>query len=145
MAQEVFFSVCHGSRATDKDVQSGYNFTPAVLDDYCRHRVLRADYPGIIAEEGHSVLGIYATGLTANDVRLLDYFEGPEYDKVKVKVTLADRDGNKKDGEVKDTTAYVFRNPDHLVKTEWDFEEFKSQKMKAWTRGDWAFDDGADA
>jgi hypothetical protein len=46
------------------------------------------------------------------------------------------------DGEVKEASVYVFLNPNDLEKREWDYEEFRQQKMKLWTRGDWAFSEG---
>ncbi|CAM1508208.1 Fc.00g050560.m01.CDS01 [Cosmosporella sp. VM-42] len=145
MAPEVFFSVCYGDKKPAKAIRDMHTFTPAILEGYCRHRVQWADYPAIIAEEGHKVRGIYATGLTDANVDKLDYFEGSEYDKVKVEVKLLKQDGEKEvEGETKQTSVYVFNQPESLEKVEWDFEEFREQKMKLWTRGDWAFSEDSD-
>ena len=87
--------------------------------------------------------GMYATGLTEANIYKLDEFEGDEYKRIKVNVKLLKMEDEKEvEGEVKEADVYVFLNPDLLEKREWDFEEFREQKMKMWTRGDWAFSEG---
>jgi hypothetical protein len=142
MAPEVFFTVCYGHNNPHQVIKDLHTFTPAILEGYCRHRVRHADYPGVVAEKGHSVRGVYATGLTDANMSKLDTFEGSEYDKEKVKVKLLNRDGTVSDeGEIKETTVYVFNSPKYLEKREWDFEEFRKTKMRNWTRGGLAFDE----
>ncbi|KAH7008351.1 AIG2-like family-domain-containing protein [Ilyonectria destructans] len=141
MAPEVFFSVCYGDKNPPQVIKDMHTFTPAILDGYCRHRVQFADYPGIIAEEGHTVLGIYATGLTDANIEKLDYFEGSEYNRENVKVKLVKKDGDAiSGGEHKETSVYVFNQPDFLEKKEWDFAQFRAEKMAYWTRGEWKLD-----
>ncbi|TFK40393.1 hypothetical protein BDQ12DRAFT_648908 [Crucibulum laeve] len=68
-------------------------FCSALLLDYTRHEVMHADYPGIVpyskgkalfdrelSQEERSVRGTLVTGLTHHDMRLLNLFEGREYD-----------------------------------------------------------------
>ncbi|RGP79985.1 hypothetical protein FLONG3_1929 [Fusarium longipes] len=142
MAPEVFFTVCYGQANPPQVIKDMHTFTPAILEGYCRHRVRHADYPAVVAEKGHSVRGVYATGLTDANVSRLDMFEGSEYDKESVKVKLLNKDGTPSNkGETKDTTVYVFNSPENLEKREWDFEEFRKTKMKNWTRGGLAFDE----
>ncbi|KAM0561794.1 hypothetical protein ACHAPJ_002965 [Fusarium lateritium] len=142
MAPEVFFSVCYGNRDPPQVIKDMHTFTPAILEDYCRHRVQFADYPAVVAEEGHTVLGVYATGLTDANVQKLDIFEGSEYVKETVKVKVLNKDGSAPaKEELKETSVYVFDRPEHLEKREWDFEEFRKSKMQFWTRGNWAFDE----
>ncbi|KAL6913974.1 hypothetical protein FSST1_011734 [Fusarium sambucinum] len=142
MAPEVFFTVCYGHNNPHQAIKDMHTFTPAILEGYCRHRVRHADYPGVVAEKGHSVRGVYATGLTDANMSKLDTFEGSEYDKEKVKVKLLNKDGTASDkGETKETTVYVFNSPNYLEKREWDFEEFRKTKMRNWTRGGLAFDE----
>ncbi|KAJ4147916.1 hypothetical protein LMH87_002412 [Akanthomyces muscarius] len=128
MAPEVFFSVCYGTKSPPAAIQALHSFAPAVLDDYCRHRVQYADYPGIVPQPGQSVRGVYVTGLTTANMQKLDDYEGKEYRLDTVKVRL---DG---DEEVKETKTYVFLFPKELEDREWDFEEFKRDRMKLWTR-----------
>jgi len=109
---------------------------PAILHDYCRHRVLHADYPGIIPEKGHTVRGTYVTGLTDGDIWRLDTFEGGQYSRDKVSVVLlidADHDAGKNEGEVVETETYVFTEGDEwLERVEWDYEVFRKEKMHRW-------------
>ncbi|KAM0435370.1 hypothetical protein ACHAPT_003464 [Fusarium lateritium] len=141
MAPEVFFSVCYGDKDPHKMIQELHTFTPAKLEGYCRHRVQWADYPGVVPEEGHTVLGVYATGLTDANIHKLDSFEGSEYTKKAVQVKLVKKDGDKTtEGEIKETTVYVYNNPNNLEKVEWDFEEFRKSKMQFWTRNGLTFD-----
>ncbi|XWX02053.1 hypothetical protein V2A60_010085 [Cordyceps javanica] len=130
MAPEVFFSVCYGTKSPPAAIQALHTFTPAVLDGFCRHRVQYADYPGIIPEPGQSVRGVYVTGLTAANMQKLDDYEGREYRLDPVRVQL---DGAA-EGEDKETKTYVYLHPKELEMREWDFEEFKRDRMKLWTR-----------
>lgn len=87
--------------------------------------------------------GMYATGLTEANLQKLDIFEGSEYKRINAKVKLLKLEGEKEvEGDVKEASVYVFLNANDLEKREWDFEEFRQQKMQMWTRGDWAFTDG---
>lgn len=65
---------------------------PAVIKDFTRHQIIGADYPAIVPyslsrslfdhdldEDKRSVRGSLISGLTDEDVRLLDVFEGDEY------------------------------------------------------------------
>ncbi|KAH7925495.1 hypothetical protein BV22DRAFT_1088955 [Leucogyrophana mollusca] len=72
---------------------------PALLSDYTRHQIKHADYPGIVPYsksramfdhdlglEERSVRGSLVTGLSTEDMRLLDVFEGNEYTRESVSV-----------------------------------------------------------
>ncbi|KAN0140918.1 hypothetical protein V8E53_001362 [Lactarius tabidus] len=72
---------------------------PAILSGYTRHKVMYADYPAILpsergqallgrelTSEENSVRGTLVSGLTAEDVALLDVFEGDEYVRLQVLV-----------------------------------------------------------
>lgn len=143
MAPEVFYSVCYGNSNPPGAIKGLHTLTPAVLHGYCRHRVQFADYPGIIPEDGHSVRGIYATGLTKANMVKLDYFEGSEYERRNVKVQLLKQhDGKEVEGEETKAIAYIFLFPKHLERGEWDFEQFRKDKLKFWARGDWVDEQG---
>ncbi|PHH92308.1 hypothetical protein CDD83_8022 [Cordyceps sp. RAO-2017] len=142
MAPEIFFSVCFGDPSPPKVIRELYTFTAAILDGYCRHCVQLADYPGIIPEQGRSVRGVYATGLTDANMEKLDHFEGSEYERVQVQVRLLGRKGDDAGGEEKKASVYVFRHPDDLERAEWDFEAFRRDKMESWTRQRWDYIDG---
>lgn len=72
---------------------------PALLLEHTRHKVQHADYPGVIPyeksrrllgkelpPEDRTVRGTVVRGLSDNDVRLLDTFEGDEYVRATVNV-----------------------------------------------------------
>ncbi|ORY71283.1 AIG2-like family-domain-containing protein [Pseudomassariella vexata] len=147
MAPEVFFTVCYRSSTTDvKTLKSLHEFKPAILHGYCRRRVKDADYPGIVKEDNHQVRGMYVNGLTDANMFHLDAFEGSEYERVTVKVRLLEKVGDDKEegnveGDEVDCSVYVFVCPNELEDREWDFEEFRTQKMKRWTREDYGFED----
>ncbi|KAJ1329111.1 gamma-glutamylcyclotransferase [Microdochium nivale] len=147
MAAEVFFTVCY--RFATEDVamlKSLHEFRPAILHGFCRRRVKHADYPGITPDAEHEVRGMYVTGLTTANMFKLDQFEGSEYDRKTVKVRLLTKVGDDKgegniEGDEVETEVYVFKCPQDLEDREWDFEEFRTQKMKFWTREDYGFED----
>jgi len=72
---------------------------PAILSGYTRHKVMYADYPAILpfergkallgrelTSEENSVRGTLVSGLTSEDLTLLDVFEGDEYVRLQVHV-----------------------------------------------------------
>lgn len=137
MAPEIFYSVCYRTSNPGDAIKSLHTFTPAVLHGYCRHRVQFADYPGIVAEDGQSVRGIYITGLTDANMGKLDFFEGDEYERVETKVKLLKKEGDEEvEAEEKDTSVYVFKFPNDLERQEWDFDHFRKEKMGTWVRGE---------
>ncbi|KJZ71747.1 hypothetical protein HIM_08832 [Hirsutella minnesotensis 3608] len=143
MAPEVFFNVCYGDPSPPKAIRDLHTFSPAVLEDHCRHRIQRAEYPGVVPEKGRRVRGIYATGLTGANMGKLDGFEGSEYKRVQVKVQLLQSiDTEVATGGTKETFVYIFLHPEILVKQEWDFEEFRRDRLRFWTRGGIEFGDG---
>ncbi|KAI0019633.1 AIG2-like family-domain-containing protein [Xylariomycetidae sp. FL0641] len=147
MAPEVFFTVCYRFSTEDVSIlKSLHQFQPALLHGYCRRRVKSADYPGITPDAGHEVRGTYVTGLTDANIYHLDRFEGDEYERKKVKVRLLSKTGDDKgrgnvEGDEVECEVYVFLHSDELEDREWDFEEFRTQKMKRWTREDYGFED----
>ncbi|KAJ6438409.1 AIG2-like protein [Purpureocillium lavendulum] len=145
MAPEIFYSVCYGSKNPPEVIRKLHTFTPAVLHDHCRHRVKFADYPAVVPEKDRSVQGVYATGLTEANLDKLDYFEGSEYERVTAQVeVLQPSDGGEVVPTRKDASVYIFLRHEQLEEREWDFEEFRREKMALWTRGDWAFDQAGD-
>ena len=72
------------------------------------------------------------TGLTDADLWRLDIFEGDEYERVKVRCRLL-VDGNDDVGEEVEVETYVWiAGEERLEAQEWDFEEFRREKMKFW-------------
>lgn len=97
--------------------------------------------------EQPSVRGSVVTGLTEGDLWRLDIFEGSQYVRRKVKVRVlpntdleelasASTLQHLEDLEEVEAETYVWSdNVEDLESEEWDFEEFKREKMWAWISG----------
>jgi hypothetical protein len=144
MAREILYRVIYGTGQFQRDPTKAYlasqlKIQPAILHGYCRHQVQWADYPGIIPQDGHTVRGTYVTGLTEGDIWRLDRFEGSEYTLMDVKVELLKEggdvagDGSAEEHEVKTKTYVYTAGNERLEKEEWDYEEFRKEKMHNWT------------
>lgn len=141
MARAVLYRVIYGQSNISNNPEavaqaSKITIQDAILHDHCRHHVKYADYPGMIPEKGKSVRGTYVTGLTDNNICSLDWFEGSQYVKIKVKPILLKRDGNgafKEDEEVEAETYIWTAGEGQLdMKEEWDFEHFMKAKIQNW-------------
>lgn len=146
MVPEVFYTVCYNSKTVTDVIARQHKFSPAILHGYSRRRVKSADYPGITEDAGHSVFGVLAEGLTKANLDKLDYFEGAEYERRMVKVNVLEKVGEvteegNVEGEEKEAQVYVFLQTQRLEQKEWDLDEFKREKLKLWTRGDYIFAD----
>ncbi|KAK3299400.1 AIG2-like family-domain-containing protein [Chaetomium fimeti] len=138
MMPDVFHTVCYGTKDVPDAIKKLHSFKPAVLQGYQRLRVQYADYPGMIENKDHKVVGKLVTGLTKANISKLDYFEGGQYERRAVTVNRTRERVNAK-GERKveyvkvDTEAYVFLNKRDLETKEWDPEEFCRNKLKQWS------------
>lgn len=136
VAPEVLYRVIWLTSNPHQSLRKGLTIKPAILHSYCRHQVANADYPGIIPQEGKSVLGTCVAGLTDQNIRNLDFFEGDQYQREKVKVRLLDgvkvMELGGTEGKEVEAETYVFTAKDHLVEEEWDFHEFVREKLWRW-------------
>ncbi|KAL9110761.1 MAG: hypothetical protein Q9227_004753 [Pyrenula ochraceoflavens] len=145
MVPAVMYRVIYHEPKPSAEIRARTTFRPAMLHGYRRRHVRYADYPGLTKDEenpANAVRGSYVTGLTDNDIRYLDYFEGSQYRRDKVKVRLlqgvgltdsADTSGAQEAEEV-EAEVYVFvAGEDCLEPGEWDFEEFKREKSRYWS------------
>lgn len=78
----------------------------------------------------HSVKGTYVSGLTDGDMHRLDLFEGDEYVKEWVEVEV-EVDGKRESRKCR-TYVYV-AGEERLEAKEWDYEEFRKEKLTRWT------------
>ncbi|GAM83978.1 hypothetical protein ANO11243_019680 [Dothideomycetidae sp. 11243] len=150
--------VIHGpSNPTFNEHNTYVTTCSAVLPAHSRHRVRGADYPAVIPESAPDagVRGTLARGLTDNDVRRLDIFEGDEYARLPVKVIpLLDQGHSSMKGrnhesdhesaektsvapeEVQAETYIWIASRNRLEKEEWDFDSFVQEKMHFWLGGE---------
>ncbi|KAI5117959.1 hypothetical protein M0805_001620 [Coniferiporia weirii] len=136
---------------------------PAVLLEHTRHHVQNCDYPGIVpyevsrelfnhdlTREERSVRGNLVTGLSKEDMLLLDFFEGDEYSREKVQVyPLGSLEplNNPSDavvsttstpiatdlGEPIETEVYIWVGPSrYLVPELWSYEVFIRDNAWKW-------------
>ncbi len=75
----------------------------ARLAGYARYPVRGADYPGIRPAAGCAVDGVVYLGVTEMAWQRLDAYEGDEYERVRVRVTM------QADDKVCEVYAYVFK------------------------------------
>ena len=143
MAPGVLHRVIHGTHTPEKWQKDLITVRPAMLHDYCRHKVQYADYPAIIPHTGSRVRGSLVTGLTEGDLYRLDIFEGDQYKRDVVKVQVlkdvdldqaAPEDASEPEvlEEVEVQTYVWLDGEETLEPQEWDFEAFKRDKMRAW-------------
>ncbi|KAJ5343960.1 uncharacterized protein MYU51_002079 [Penicillium brevicompactum] len=167
MAPQVLHRVIHGSPNPEPWQKAMISFQPAILHGYRRHRVQHADYPGILpVDQGtgeqsasdatsarKSVLGTLVSGLTDQDVRRLDCFEGADYTRKQVVVHKLQKFNEVSgdacaeslpkmldaartavaDEEETPAMTYVWTSgKDWLEDAEWDFEAFKKDKLAWW-------------
>ncbi|KAL8758857.1 MAG: hypothetical protein Q9184_003792 [Pyrenodesmia sp. 2 TL-2023] len=141
MEPQVLYRVCYGSSTPTSFQKSLLTIRPAILHAHCRRRVLDRDYPAIIPSPHDSVRGTYVQGLTAGDVFRLDIFEGHEYERRKIKIRTLDVAGNDGgegniEGEEVEAATYIWvASEAELEDGEWDFGEFRREKMQRWIGG----------
>ena len=137
MAPQVLHRVIFGTTQPNATQASRLTIVPALLSHYVRHRVSDCDYPAITSssESETCVRGTYVRGLTAEDQWRLDLFEGDQYVRMKVRPRLLNSEG-KETVEVEAET-YVWKDAEvGLEKGEWDFDEFRREKMRRWVGQD---------
>ena len=133
MAPQVLHRVLYGSTKPHSSQLAALKIQPAILPHYVRHRVAFCDYPAILASPDSSscVRGTHVQGLTAADQWRLDIFEGEQYERIKVKLRLLDAENHECE-EVEAETYVWIASKDELEDREWDFEEFRKEKMARW-------------
>ena len=137
MVPQVLYRVIYGTTRPTPSQISRLTIEPAILPKYTRRRVRHCDYPAIIpsVKPGACVRGTYVRGITSEDQVRLDLFEGVQYDRVRLPLNLIDEQGDK--GEEKEADTYVWADDESdLEDGEWDFEEFKREKMRRWVGSD---------
>ncbi|KAI4093830.1 MAG: hypothetical protein LQ339_007612 [Xanthoria mediterranea] len=138
MEPQVLYRVCYGTSTPNSFQKSLLSFRPALLHQHRRHRVLHHDYPAVIPQQSSSVRGTYVSGLTDGDIYRLDIFEGNEYERRRVKLKILDTEGDEAgegnvEGEELEVETYIWvAGEERLVDGEWDFAEFRREKMHNW-------------
>lgn len=99
---------------------------PGVLADYYGRRMAGRSYPGIVARTGEVVHGTVYAGATAEDIRILDTYEGDGYTRELVDV----RSDIESTGTV---SAFVYvltpEEGEHLGEDEWRLDVFRETQL----------------
>lgn len=101
--------------------------SPAILRGWKRCQVQGESYPAIIPVAKQAVSGVLWLGLSEKEFLLLDAFEGKDYRRVSVLVTDTE-------GASLDAQTYAWEKQGGLVDEPWDFEWFKAEGIKSFSR-----------
>ena len=120
-------------------VAGSYRSLPAMLGGFRRQRVRGKDYPALehapAGAAGAAIDGILYLDVAAADLAALDEFEGPDYRRIKVPVTLRQEAaaGMPIGSEVVADT-YLFVAPDKVEPRDWDPVEFERERIGRFLR-----------
>ncbi|OWW23009.1 gamma-glutamylcyclotransferase family protein [Noviherbaspirillum denitrificans] len=103
-------------------VRGDYRSAPARLDGHARFAIAGETYPGMVARPGASVDGVLYFDVSPADLAALDAFEGAEYRRDTVRVTLST-------GETIDAGTYIYLLPEKLSGSPWLPEAFQMQRF----------------
>lgn len=92
-----------------------------------RCQVQDQSYPAIIAAQAQTVPGVLWTDVAESEMNLLDAFEGSEYQRVTVNVIDSA-------GMHYCAQAYAWARPDGLIDEPWDFDWFRAEGIKSFSR-----------
>jgi len=96
-----------------------FSSAKATLQGYVRKQVVGDVYPAIVERQGHDVVGILYYDLSESALKKLDRFEGDQYDRCGVSVSL-------QEGQRANAQAYVFaeKSRQRLSADNWDYRFF---------------------
>ncbi len=103
-------------------VRGTYGSAAARLDGHARFEIAEETYPGVIAQDGASVAGLLYFDVSAQDVAALDAFEGTEYRREAVQVTLDS-------GATVGADTYIYLLPQKLSDSPWQPERFQMERF----------------
>lgn len=129
MSDQVFYKVISEEHNQQEIRKHQYKLIHNVtLRDYKRCQVRGELYPASIKSIGDKVSGVLiSSGLTSEDIRFLDEFEGDEYSRVPVEVVL--NDGNMVEAQVYE---WIAGDGKLLLDKEWELD---SAKIDEFLRG----------
>lgn len=96
---------------------------PAIVRDYQRFCVRNELYPAVVAVPGEQVPGMLYSGVSADDLALLDAFEGQAYERVSVTAILSP-------SVQVSAGIYVFCEPSRIEERPWDPDAFERNHLE---------------
>lgn len=106
----------------ERVVRGRYRSAPAGVHGHVRYALAGETYPGMIARAGSTVQGVVYFDVDAQDLALLDAFEGIEYRRDAISAQLDS-------GETIMAETYIFLLPNLLSNQPWRPEAFQMQRF----------------
>lgn len=103
-------------------VSGNYRSSSARLDGYARFEIDNETYPGVIPQPGASVEGVLYFDVSPEDIAALDAFEGADYRRDTVQVTLGS-------SEIVVAGTYIYLRPEKLSESPWIPEAFQLERF----------------
>ncbi len=102
---------------------------PAVLQNHACYSVQGCVYPGVVPEPGARTHGVVYDSIDYAQLRRLDRYEGDEYERRRVFVSLAD-------GRLCRAWTYLMREDagDRLTEEHWDRAQFAQRHLASYLR-----------
>jgi len=110
------------SQVWQRVVRGSYRFTPAAANGFARYEISGETYPGMVMQAGAVVQGVLYFDVDAKDIAALDAFEGVEYRRDRVRVTL-------ESGESVQADTYIYLLPERLSDSPWLPENFQMARF----------------
>lgn len=103
-------------------VQGTYRSCPAIVHGFARYAIVGETYPGMVVRQGAKVPGVLYFDVGTDDIGALDAFEGVEYRRDMIPVTLPS-------GEPVTAETYLYLLPENLLELPWQPEEFQMERF----------------
>lgn len=101
---------------------------PASLEGFARHAVRGETYPALLADPDGRVDGRLYADLSDAVLAMLDRFEGPDYRRIQVSVSLTEG------GSAVPAFVYLYIKPDQAQAEHWDVAAFEREGMSRFMR-----------
>jgi gamma-glutamylcyclotransferase (GGCT)/AIG2-like uncharacterized protein YtfP len=108
----------------------------ASLAGFLRQRVRGEDYPSLLPAQPTSVVdGVLYLDVEAADLAALDAFEGPDYRRIQVQVTVREQaEGGPLPGSMLLADTYLYVAADKVEPGPWDPQAFERERMERFLR-----------
>lgn len=103
-------------------VRGGYRRADASAVGHARYAIAGETYPGMVAQAGASVQGVLYFDVEPRDLDALDFFEGADYRRDEIAVTLAS-------GETVRAQTYLYLRAERLSASAWRPEDFQMARF----------------
>ncbi|WP_334119938.1 gamma-glutamylcyclotransferase family protein [Limnobacter sp.] len=106
-------------------VKGVYPCQNAIAKGFQRLAVPGETYPAMVESQGTQVQGLLWLDVLQDDMKRLDEFEGPEYARREISVTL------NTSGETMQVDTYIWLNPAALTRELWSVSQFEAEGLQA--------------